>query len=106
MIATRALMNLTAQAAYLKLCLGLGRPLLGNRNNRRINHLAAASDVAPRFQMLAKTLEQFLNQTGLRKRLPEQPKRRAGGNAVLHAEPHKPRERQAVAHLILNLFVG
>src|SRR4029077_14133061 len=54
----------------------------------------------------AKTLEQFLNETGLRKRLPEQPKRRAVGNAVLDAEPHKPRERQAVAHLILNLFVG
>src|SRR5674476_622967 len=167
MIAARALMNLTAQAAYLELCLGLGRPisavrvnirrrigfvqkpiefltvmharighvilpdqlvpgigiyvvlvsietlavllgparilvflpvfrriflpgpgrlaglhilifvtaitLLGHRNNRRITHLAAASDVAPRFQMLAKTLEQFLNQTGRRKRLPEQP---------------------------------
>src|SRR5450756_2739765 len=200
MVAARALMNPTAQAAYLELCLGLGRPisavrvnirrrissiqkpieflavmharvghvilpdrlvpgigihvvlvsietlavllgparilvflpvfrriflpgpgrlaglhilifvtaitLLGNRNNRRINHLAAASDVAPRFQMLAKTLEQFLNQTGLRKRLPEQPKRRAVGNAVLDVEPQKPRERQAVAHLILNLFVG
>src|ERR1019366_1985593 len=80
--------------------------LLGNRNNRRINHLAAASDVALRFQMLAKTLEQFFNETGLRKRLPEQPKRRAVGNAVLDAEPQKPRGRQAVAHLILNLFVG
>src|SRR4249920_2661287 len=80
--------------------------LLGYRNDRRINHLAAASGVALRFQMLAKTLEQFLNETGLRKRLPEQPKRLAVGNAVLDAEPHKPRERQAVAHLILNLFVG
>src|SRR5450756_1013347 len=27
MIAARALMNLTAQAAYLELCLGLGRPI-------------------------------------------------------------------------------
>src|SRR5674476_559527 len=165
MIAARALMNLTAQAAYLELCLGLGRPisavrvnirrrigfvkkpiefltvmharvghvilpnqlvpgigihvvlvsietlavllgparilvflpvfrrvflpsprrlaglhviifvatitLFGNRHDRGINHLAAASDVALRFQMLAKTLEQFLDQTGLRKRLPE-----------------------------------
>src|ERR1022692_1301160 len=200
MIAARALMNLTAQAAYLELCLSLGRPisavrvnirkrigfvqkpiefltvmharvghvilpnqlvpgigihvvlvsietlavllgparilvflpvfrriflpgpgrlaglyilifvttitLLGNWNDRRINHLAAASGVALRFQMLAETLEQFLNETGLRKRLPEQPKRRAVGNAVLDAEPQKPRERQAVAHLILNLFVG
>src|ERR1035441_5286240 len=150
MIAARALMNLTAQAAYLELCLSLGRPisavrvnirrrigfvqkpiefltvmharvghvilpnqlvpgigihvvlvsietlavllgparilvflpvfrriflpgpgrlaglhilifvttitLFGNRNNRRINHLVAASGVALRFQMLAKTL--------------------------------------------------
>src|ERR1700680_1149474 len=30
--------------------------LLGNWNDRRINHLAAASGVAPRFQMLADTL--------------------------------------------------
>src|SRR5664280_2566209 len=80
--------------------------LFGNRHDRGINHLAAASDVALRFQMLAKTLEQFLDQTGLRKRLPEQPKRRAVRNAILDAEPQKPRERQAVAHLILNLFVG
>src|ERR1700677_1007721 len=75
--------------------------LLGNWNDRRINHLAAASGVALRFQMLAKTLEQFLNETGLS----EQPKRRAVGNAILDAEPQKPRERQPVAHLILNLFV-
>src|SRR6202158_5365167 len=60
--------------------------LLGNWNDRRINHLAAASGVALRFQMLAETLEQFLNETGLRKRLPEQPKRRAVGNGVLAAE--------------------
>src|SRR5258706_7122588 len=32
--------------------------------------------------------------------------RRAVRNAILDAEPQKPRERQAVAHLILNLFVG
>jgi len=56
---------------------------------------------SPSLPNAAKTLEQFLNETGLRKRLPEQPKRRAVGNAVLDAEPHKPRERQAVAHLIL-----
>src|ERR1700677_1200913 len=75
--------------------------LLRNWNDRRINHLAAASGVALCFQMLAKTLEQFLNETGLS----EQPKRRAVGNAILDAEPQKPRERQPVAHLILNLFV-
>src|SRR5258705_651544 len=45
--------------------------LFGNRHDRGINHLAAASDVALRFQMLAKTLEQVLDQTGLRKRLPK-----------------------------------
>src|SRR5580700_2473685 len=55
-------------------------------------------------QMLAKALEQLLNQTGLRKRLSEQPQRRAVRNAVLDAEPQKPRERQPVAHLILHLF--
>src|ERR1019366_8775427 len=158
MIAARTLVNLTAQAAYLELCLGLGRPisavrvnirrrigfvqkpieflaviharvgdvilpdqlvfgigihvvlvsietlavllgparifvflrgfrrvflpgparlaglhilifvtaitLLGNGTNRRISPLAAASHVTFRLQMLAKTLDQFLNETG------------------------------------------
>src|ERR1039458_7312364 len=105
MIAARALMNPTAQAAYLEFCLGLGRSisavrvnisrrigfvqksiefltvmharvghvslvhvLLTERNDRADNHLAAASEVALLFQMLAKTLEQFLNEPRLRKR--------------------------------------
>jgi hypothetical protein len=80
--------------------------LLGNWNDRRMNHLAAASGVALRFQMLAKTLEQFLNETGLRKRLPEQPKRRAVGNAVLDAEPQKPRERGLRPALLFFLLAG
>src|SRR5579871_3843683 len=79
--------------------------LLGNRHDRGIDHLAAARNVALRLQMLAKALEQLLNQTGLRKRLSEQPQRRAVRNAVLDAEPQKPRERQPVAHLVLDLFV-
>jgi Asp-tRNA(Asn)/Glu-tRNA(Gln) amidotransferase B subunit len=56
--------------------------------------------------MRAKTLEQLLNQTGLRKRLAEQSQRRAVRNAVLDAEPQKLRERQAISCLILKLFVG
>jgi hypothetical protein len=40
-----------------------------------------------------------------RKRLSEQPQRRAVRNAVLDAEPQKPRERPPVAHLILDLVV-
>src|ERR1700724_2183340 len=79
--------------------------LFGNRHDRGINHLAAPRNVALRLQMLAKALEQLLNQTGLRKRLSEQPQRRAVRNAVLDAKPQKPRERQPVAHLILDLFV-
>src|SRR6202521_6131606 len=63
--------------------------LFGNRHDRGINHLAAARNVALRLQMLAKALEQLLNQTGLRKRLSEQPQRRAVRNAVLDAEPPK-----------------
>jgi hypothetical protein len=47
--------------------------LLGNRHDCGINHLAAARNVALRLQMLAKALEQLLNQTGLCKRLSEQP---------------------------------
>src|SRR5450631_2205692 len=61
--------------------------LLGNRHDRGINHLAATRNVALGLQMLAKALEQLLNQTGLRKRLSEQPQRRAVRNAVLDAEP-------------------
>src|SRR3984893_17006840 len=37
--------------------------LLGNRHDRGINHLPAARYVALRLQMLAKALEQLLNQT-------------------------------------------
>src|SRR5450830_1169428 len=47
--------------------------LLGNRHDRGINHLAAARNVALRLQMLAKALEQLLNQTGLPQRLSKQP---------------------------------
>jgi hypothetical protein len=65
----------------------------------------AARNVALRLQMLAKALEQLLNQAGLRKCLSEQPQRRVVRNAVLDAEPQKPRERQPVARLILDLFV-
>src|SRR5450755_965988 len=39
--------------------------LPGNRPDRGITHLAAARNVALRLQMLAKALEQLLNQTGL-----------------------------------------
>src|SRR5271163_2181682 len=56
--------------------------------------------------MLAKALEQSLNQAGLRQRLTEQPQRRAIRNAVLEAKPQKPRERHAIAYLILDLLVG
>jgi len=55
--------------------------------------------------MLAKALKQLLNQADLRKRLPERPQRRAVRNAVLDAEPQKPREVGPVAHLIFDLFV-
>src|SRR6516165_1595840 len=79
--------------------------LLGNRYDRGINHLAATRNVALGLQMLAKALKQLFNLTGPRKRLPEQPQRPVR-KAVLDAEPHKPRERQPIAHLILNLFVG
>src|SRR5215813_3936886 len=47
--------------------------LLGNRYDRGINHLAATRNVALGLQMLAKARKQLFNQTGLRKRLSEQP---------------------------------
>src|ERR1700693_3577153 len=72
--------------------------LLGNRHDRGINHLAATRNVALGLQMLAKALEQLLNQPGFRKRLSEQAQSRVVWNAVLDAEPQKPRERQPVAH--------
>src|SRR5262249_31887367 len=48
-------------AGLHRLILVAGISLLGNRNDRGINHLAAARNIALRFQMLAKTLEQLLN---------------------------------------------
>src|ERR1039457_1021821 len=80
--------------------------LLRDRHDRGINHLAATCNVALRLQMPAKALEQLLNQPSLPQRLTEQPQRRAVGNAILNAKPQKPCERHAVAHLILDLFVG
>src|SRR3954466_5100968 len=68
-------------------------PLLGNPNHPGITHLAAARNVAFRFQMVAKALEQLLNQTGFRKRFAEQPQCRAVRNAILDAELQKARER-------------
>src|SRR5208282_4041108 len=43
--------------------------LLGYRHDRSINHLAATGNVALRFQMPAKALEQLLDQPGLPERL-------------------------------------
>src|SRR3984893_12238210 len=79
--------------------------LFGNRHDRGVNHLAAARNVALRLQMLAKARNHRPNQPALRKRLSAQPQRRAVRNAVLNAKPQKPRERQPVAHLILDLFL-
>ena len=50
-------------------------------------------------------VEQLVDQPGLRQLLTEQPKRRAVRYAVLKAKPEKPRERQPVAHLILDLLI-
>src|ERR1019366_8985968 len=80
--------------------------LLRDRHDRGINHLAATCNVALRLQMPAKALEQLLNQPSLPQRRTKQPQRRAVGNAILNAKPQKPCERHAVAHLILDLFVG
>src|SRR5271155_1608656 len=80
--------------------------LLGHRHDRGINHLAATRDIALRLQMMAKALEQSLDQAGLRQRLTEQPQRRGIRNAVLETEPQKPREGHAVVHVILGLLVG
>src|SRR6476660_5503583 len=151
MIAAFALMNLTAQAAYPELCLGLGRPISAVRINirrrigfvqkpiefltvmhARVGHVILPDQLVPGIgiHMVLVSIEAltvllgparilvflpvfrrlFLPGRGclpgLRTRLPEQPKRRAVGNAILDTEPQKSRERQAVAHLILNLLVG
>src|ERR1700691_3770924 len=98
--------SLRRLAGFHVLILVAAVTLLGNRHDRGINHLPAARNVALRLQMLAKAREQLLNQTGLCKCLPEQPQRRAVRNAILDAKPQEPRERQSVAHLILDLFVG
>src|SRR5205085_1871273 len=55
--------------------------------------------------MLIEAFEQFLNQRSLGELLAEQPQRGRIGNAVLDAQPQKPRERQPVAHLIFCLLV-
>src|SRR5580693_8424078 len=57
--------------------------LLGHRHDRGINHLAATRNIALRLQMMAKALEQSLDQAGLRQRLTEQPQRRGRSNIDL-----------------------
>ena len=55
--------------------------------------------------MLAEPFEQLGDQTRLGQLLAEQPQGRAIGNTVLEAQPEKARERQPVAHLVLNLLI-
>jgi hypothetical protein len=62
-------------------------------------HAGAARNVALRLQMLAKALEQLLNQTGLRKRLSEQPAaltERGLAYSAHHAEPIRGEGRQLI----------
>src|ERR1700688_3971254 len=53
------------------LILGASVALLGDPHDRGVTHLAPACYVPLRLKMLAKALEQLLNQTGLRKPLSE-----------------------------------
>src|SRR5271169_6942515 len=95
----RVLLPLLRSLAGLhRLILFAAVALLGHRHHRGVDHLAATRNVALRLQMLAKALEQSLNQAGLRQRLTEQPQRRAIRNAVLEAKPQKPRELHAIAY--------
>src|SRR5271157_4875758 len=92
-------------AALDRLVLFARVALLRRRHDTRIHHLPATRNVAPGVEMAVEPVEQLLDQAGLRQLLTEQPQRRAVRDTVLKAKPEKPRERQPVAHLILDLLV-
>src|ERR1022692_1249706 len=77
----------------------------GNRSEEHTSELQSPCNLVSRLLLeKTKTLEQFLNETGLCTRLPEHPKGRAVGKAGVNLDPQKPRERQAVPSLILIFF--
>ena len=77
-----------------------------HRHDRRVDQLATTGDVALGLEMLAKALEQLVDQARSGQLLAEQPQRRAVRDAALKAETEKARERKPVANLILDLLVG
>src|SRR5674476_334593 len=80
-------------------------PLFGHAHNGGINDLSTARDIALRAEMLVEAIEQLFNDAGLGELFAEQPQRRAVRDAVLDAGSQKPRKREAIAHLILDLLV-
>ena len=80
-------------------------PLFGHGHDGGIVDLSAARGVAPRAEILVEVIEQFFNDVSLGQLSAEQPQRRAVGDAVLDTGSQKPRKREAIAHLILDLLV-
>src|SRR5262249_55077647 len=79
--------------------------LLGHRHNRGVNDLATARNKARSLEMLAKALEQPVDQPGLRQCLAKQPDRGGIRHRVLEFQIKKAHERYAVADQVLSLLV-
>jgi hypothetical protein len=69
-----------------------------------LGQLASARDVAPGIEVAIEALEQCLDQVDLGQRLAEQPHRGRIGHGILQAQ--EAHERQPVADLVLDLFIG
>ena len=79
--------------------------LLGDRDDRGVDDLAAHRQVAPLLQRAVEGIEQRLYHPRLRQVFAVEPHRLGVGNPVLKPQPQKPHEREAVTKLVLHLIV-
>ena len=76
-----------------------------HRDNGRIQDLSAPGDIAPAGQKTVEAGKQALDRPRLRKSLAIEPDRLRIRDTILKAQPGKPHERKAVAHLIFDPVV-
>ena len=76
-----------------------------HRDNGRIQDLSAPGDIAPAGQKTVESGKRALDRPRLRKSLAIEPDRLRIRDTILKAQPGKPHERKAVAHLIFDPVV-
>ena len=89
-----------------RLLLAVGIALARRGDDGGVNDLAGHRQVALLLQHGIEPGEELIHGLGLGQQLPEQPDRLGVRSRVVHAQAHKPHERQAVPDLELRLVIG